>query len=259
MSSVLSALRRDAILEFLRNRNSATVAELSELCNVSEVTIRQDLNQLATEGLVVRTRGGALPAARANNEFTFGARVAMAADVKQRIGEAAASLVKAGDSVLIDASTTGLYVVRALLKRRDLSDMTIITNGLNTALELANRPDITTIVTGGALRMTSVSLIGSFAWDMLAKINATIGFFGARGVTVEQGLTDVNFQEANVKMKMIERCQEVVAITSASKFGEVSLVTFAPIDRVHRIITDDAAPADLLDQLRARGVTVTIA
>lgn len=259
MSSVLSALRRDAILEFLRTRNSATVSELSELCSVSEVTIRQDLNQMAVEGLIARTRGGALPAARANNEFTFGARVAMNADVKHRIGEVAAGLVRAGDSVLIDASTTGLYVVRALLRRRDLHDVTVITNGLNTAFELADRPDIATIVTGGLLRMTAVSLTGSFAWDMLAKINATIGFFGARGVTVEHGLTDVNLQEANVKTKMIERCQEVVAITDSSKFGEVSLVSFAAIDRVNRVITDANAPADALDQLRARGVTVTIA
>jgi len=137
--------------------------------------------------------------------------------------------------------------------------VTVITNGINTALELVNRPDITTIVTGGFLRMTAISLTGSFAWDMLAKINATKGFFGTRGLSVEQGLTDVNVQEANLKMKMIERCQEVIAVANGSKFGEVSLVSFAPIEKVQRLITDSSAPPKALEAVRARGVEVMIA
>ena len=259
VSAHLSILRKDKILEYLRTRSTASVTELSSLLDVSEVTVRQDLNTLAAEGFLARTRGGAMLSSRSTNEFTFGARVAINADVKQRIGEAGASLINPGDSIILDASTTGLYVVRALLTRRDLHDITIITNGIQTALELVNRPDITTILTGGQLRMTAVSLIGSVAWDMLAGINATIGFFGARGITVEHGLTDVHLQESNVKVKMIERCQQVVGLVDATKFGEVSLISFAPIDKVQRIITDTAAPADQVTDLRARGVNVLLA
>lgn len=259
VSAHLSFARKDRILEFLRSRNAASVSELSDMLDVSEVTVRQDLNQLASEGLLARTRGGALLSGRANNEFTFGARVAINADAKQRIGEMAAGLIKPGDSIILDASTTGLYVIRALLSRRDLHDLTIITNGIQTALELVNRPDITTILTGGQLRMSAVSLVGSVGWNMLAGINASIGFFGARGITVEQGLTDVHLQEANVKVKMIERCQVVVAIADATKFGEVSLISFAPIEKVNRLITDVSAPAEAVAELSARGVNVMLA
>lgn len=243
----------------MQKKQSASVGELSKLLKVSEVTIRQDLNRLAQAGLLTRTRGGAFLSDRANREFTFSARDRMNADVKQRIGEAGASLIVSGDSIIVDASSTALYVVRALLKRRDLHDVTVITNGINPALELVNRPDITTIVTGGFLRMTAISLTGSFAWDMLTKINASKGFFGARGISVEQGLTDVNVQEANLKMRMIERCQEVIAVADGSKFGEVSLVSFAPIEKVHRLITDSSAPPKALEAWRARGIKVMIA
>ncbi len=256
---MLPARRKDQILKFLQNKHSATVGELSKLCKVSAVTIRQDLNELASQGLLVRTRGGALSSDRANGEFTFAARERMNAATKQRIGEVGAGLIKSGDSVIVDASSTALYVVRALVRRRDLEDVTVITNGINTALELINRPDITTIVTGGFLRMTAISLTGSFAGDMLAKINAHKGFFGTRGISVEQGLTDVNVQEANLKMKMIERCQEVIALADGSKFGEVSLVSFTPIEKVRRLITDSSAPREVLETLRAKGVEVMIA
>ncbi len=259
MSAHLSILRKDKILEYLRTRSTASVTELSDLLDVSEVTVRQDLNTLASEGLLARTRGGAMLSNRSTNEFTFGARVAINAEVKQRIGEAAAALINPGDSIILDASTTGLYVVRALLARRDLHDLTIITNGIQTALELINRPDITTILTGGQLRMTAVSLVGSMAWDVLGRINATVGFFGARGVTLEHGLTDVHLQEANIKMKMMERCQQVVGLLDATKFGEVSLISFAPVDKIQRIITDAAAPADLVAGLREHGVTMDLA
>ncbi len=255
---MLPAARKEKIMALLQIKHNATVAELSRLCKVSEVTVRQDLNALASQGLLVRTRGGALSSDRANGEFTFAARERTNAETKQRIGAAGASLIKSGDSIIVDASSTALYVVRAVAKRHDLQDVTLITNGLHTALELANRPDITTIVTGGFLRMTAISLTGNFAWEMLAKINANKGFFGTRGISVAQGLTDVNVQEANLKMKMIERCQEVIAVADGSKFGEVSLVSFAPIEKVHCLITDSSAPHKALEALRAKGVEVMI-
>jgi DeoR family transcriptional regulator of aga operon len=255
---MLAAARKDKIMAFLQDRHTATVRELSRLCKVSAVTIRQDLGQLAGDGLVRRTRGGALLSDRANSEFTASARVRMNVTAKQRIGEVGAALVRPGDSLIVDASSTALYLVRALMRRRDLSDVTVVTNSLYTALELANRPDITTIVTGGFVRSAAVSLTGSFAWDMLAKINAHWGFFGARGISRAHGLTEVNVQEANLKIRMIERCQVVVALADGSKFGEVSLVSFAPLEKVQRIITDSSAPSKLVAEARALGVEVVI-
>jgi DeoR/GlpR family transcriptional regulator of sugar metabolism len=256
---MLPALRRENILRLLQNKQSATVEELSELYQVSEVTVRQDLNRLAEEGRLVRMRGGAWLPSRVSNEFPFAARDLMNADAKRRIGELAASLVTSGDSIIVDASTTALYVIRALLTRHDLHDLTIITNGIQAALELVGRPDITTVLTGGILRMTAVSMIGDIAVDMLGQINATLGFFGARGISVEHGLTDVNLQEAKVKMAMINRCQQVIAVADGSKFGEVSLISYAPVEHIQRIITDSAAPPDAVSDLRERGIDVWLA
>ena len=255
----MSVTRREKILGVLQTKHSATVGELSKACKVSTVTIRQDLNRMAQDGLLTRTRGGAMLTDRANRELNFSARDRLNADAKLRIGALAASLVNPGDSIILDASTTALYVVRAIMKRQDLHDLTIITNGIQTALELVNRQDITTILTGGILRMTSVSLVGAIGWEVLAKINANKGFFGTRGISIEAGLTDVNMLEANLKKAMVERCQEVIAVADASKFGEMSLVSFAPIDKVTRIITDSSAPQRVLDPLRERGVQVMLA
>lgn len=258
MAAILASMRKDKILSFLRDNSAATVAELSDLCDVSEVTIRQDLNALAGEGLLVRTRGGATLSNRAATDFTYTARLTTNAETKQRIGDSAAGLVQSGDSVLIDASTTGSYVARALAQRNDLEDLTVITNGVNVLAELAGRLDINTFLTGGHFRANSASLTGTFANEMLSRINATIGFFGVRGITLVQGLMDVSVQDADVKQKMIERCQEVVVVADSSKFGQVSVASFAPVDRVHRLITDEGAPLALIDDLRRRGLTVVV-
>lgn len=251
-------MRKDKILSFLRDNSSATVTELSELCDVSEVTIRQDLNTLAGEGMLVRTRGGATLSTRAATDYSYTARLAINAETKQRIGDMAASLVQSGDSVFVDASTTGVYVARALSQRHDLEDVTVVTNGVNVLAELAGRLDIHTFLSGGHFRASSASLTGTFANEMLGRINATIGFFGARGITLAQGLMDVNVQDADVKQKMIERCQEVVIVADSSKFGQVSVASFAALDRIQRLITDDGIPAPMLESLRLRGVDVMV-
>lgn len=258
MAAILASMRKDKILSFLRDNSSATVTELSELCDVSEVTIRQDLNALAVEGMLVRTRGGATLSTRSAADYSYTARLAINADTKQRIGDMAAGLVQSGDSVLVDASTTAIYVARALAQRHDLEDVTVITNGVNVLAELAGRLDIHTFLSGGHFRASSASLTGTFANEMLGRINATIGFFGARGITLAQGLMDVSVQDADVKQKMIERCQEVVIVADSSKFGQVSVASFAPLDRIQRLITDEGIPASMLESLRLRGVDVMV-
>jgi DeoR/GlpR family transcriptional regulator of sugar metabolism len=256
---MLSAGRRDRILESLQQRRTASVAELSVLCQVSEVTIRQDLKRLAQQGLLHRTRGGAILSTRADHELSFAARQQLNADQKRRIGEVAAGLIRSGDSVILDASTTALQVLKALKHRTGVRDVTVITNGIYTALELLDRPDITTILTGGTLRATANSLTGLTGQQMLSHINGLKGFLGAKGITMENGLTDANIQEVETKMAMVERCQEVTAVLDASKFGVVSLATFAPLAHLRRIITDRDAPAEAVAAFRSKGIEVLLA
>lgn len=259
MAAILAAVRRDKIMALLREQASATVNELSGLCDVSEVTIRQDLNQLSEEGLLIRTRGGALLATRNTKESSFAVRQDLNASAKQRIGELAAEMVDSGDTVFIDASSTGVSVARALAARPDLLDVTILTNGIYTAIELVGHRHLSTVVAGGHMDPIAASLTGSFAWKHLERVAVNIGFFGTRGFSLAYGVTELNIHEADVKQMMITRCRDVVIVTDSSKFDDVSLVTFAEIGDIQRLVTDDAAPADLLDELRERGIKVTLA
>lgn len=259
MAAILAAVRRDKILTFLQERASATVNELSGLCDVSEVTIRQDLNQLSDEGLLVRTRGGALLANRNAKESTFAVRQELNAAAKQRIGELAAEMVDSGDTVFIDSSSTGVSVARALAARRELLDVTVITNGLYAALELVGHRHFSTIVAGGHMDPKAASLTGSFAWKHLERVTANIGFFGTRGLSLAYGVTELNIHEADVKQMMVARCLDVVIVTDSSKFDDASLVTFAEVSNINHLVTDDAAPSEVLNELRERGITIVLA
>jgi DeoR family transcriptional regulator of aga operon/DeoR family fructose operon transcriptional repressor len=253
-----SADRRQRILGLVQERGEVLVAELSSLFGLSEVTIRADLTALARRGLVVRTHGGALVPERAPFELTFATREVSNVELKRRIGLAAAELVVDGQSIVLDASTTALQVARALRTRRRLRDVTVITNGVHTGLELLDVPGVTTILTGGQLRATAVSLTGGLAAELLAKVHASVGFFGAKGLTASAGLTDVNLQEVEMKAAMAAVCERVVALVDHTKLGQVGLATFAPLSQLALAITDDRADPTLVAELRKAGVEVQL-
>jgi DeoR/GlpR family transcriptional regulator of sugar metabolism len=250
--------RRQRILGLVQERGEVAVSQLSELFSVSTVTIRSDLGSLARRGLVQRTHGGGIVPERATPELTFATREVSNVDLKRRIGAAAAQLVNDGESIVLDASTTALQVARALRTRAGLRDVTVTTNGVHTALELLDAPGISTILTGGQVRATAVSLTGVLAADLLGKVHAGVGFFGARGLTVEQGLTDVNMQEVEMKAAMAARCALVVAVVDHTKLGQVGLVTFVPLSNVGLVITNAEADEQIVSDLRRAGVQVQL-
>jgi DeoR family transcriptional regulator of aga operon len=252
--------RQNQIIDILVEQQSVSVTELVALLNVSAVTIRTDLNQLADQGKLVRTHGGAmLVGEKTRQELTFATRQQLHAAQKECIGALAASLVQPLDSILLDASTTALAVGRVLKQRQDLTEVTIISTGVWTALEMLGTPHLNIMLAGGNLRNTTGSIIGSIAREVLSKINIHRAFLGAWGLTVTHGLTEANMQEVELKQFIIERCQEVIAVVDSSKFGQVALSTFAPLDKISRIVTDDGAPAEMVAEFRARGIEVLIA
>jgi DeoR/GlpR family transcriptional regulator of sugar metabolism len=248
------AERRQGIVNALAETGQMTVAELSNLFNVSEVTIRQDLTALNEQGLLLRTRGGAV-SSNAMPEFSYDVRQQQHSAEKARIGEAAASLLNYGDTVFLDASTTAQAMIPYL---RKFSELTVITNSIKIAIGLLDAGQIHVMLPGGNLRRTSISLVGQPQCNFMEDINIEIGFFGARGLAVPEGLTDVELNEVRMKQAMVQRCRRVVGLVDARKWGKIAAATFAPPDEITTIITDITAPADMVTAVREQGVEVIL-
>lgn len=253
------AFRLTEIMRILDEQERVTVQELSEMFDVSPVTVRNDLNTLAEQGKVQRVHGGAVVIRPLmNHEFSFATRQRLHADRKNKIGELAASLVNPMDFILIDASTTALAVGRALKNNAATSDVTVVTTGIWTAVELMSTPGLHVVVAGGSLRDTTGSLVGPLTRDFLKKLNIRRAFLGAWGVTPEEGFTDTNLLEVELKQMILELVDEGVIVADGSKFGEVGLAAFAQIENVSCVVTDTSAPAEMLDVIRAQGIEVLV-
>ncbi len=246
--------RRQAILAALEDAGQLSVADLCERFNVSEVTIRTDLRALNQQGLLQRTRGGTL-ASHVLPELSFGVRQQQRAQIKAWIGQAAADLVKPGDAIAIDASTTALAITPWL---RKLPELTVVTNSLKVAMSLLNAPHIQVIMPGGALRRESISLVGSGPEAFLNEYHVRLVFVGARGLTLDKGLTDVSLDEVMSKKAMIARGQQLIGLVDSYKWGQIATATFATLAQLDMLITDDSAPPDLVEGVRCTGVQVLV-
>lgn len=247
--------RRHDILDSVLRTGRASVTDLSQAFGVSEVTIRTDLQMLADQGLLVRTHGGAIPASRLSPELSLALRRQQQPLAKDHIGEAGAALIQHGDAVYLDTSSTALAIARHLTQHRHV---TVITNSIAIVQELADAPNLTVVVPGGRLRRETASLIGVDGLDFVRRFNIQKGFFGAHGITLDEGLTDVSVDEADVKQVLVGLCRQVVAVLDATKWGRVGLASFAALDQVDTVITDQSAPVDLVAQARAAGVDVLL-
>lgn len=248
--------RQEQIIALLEQEGRVSVADLSKRFGLSQVTIRTDLDALAAQGLLARTHGGAIAADRTDLELSFDVRRRLYSTQKQRIGTAAAALVEDGEAIALDASTTALAVATQIKGRHEL---TVITNGILIALELLDAQSITVLMPGGFLRRDSVSLVGTEGNDFIKGFNIQKGFFGAKGLTLEEGLSDVNNAEVAVKRDLVTHAKQVIAVVDSSKWARVGFVSFASIDQVDCVITDKGAPPDMVAVLQEAGVDVIIA
>jgi DeoR/GlpR family transcriptional regulator of sugar metabolism len=230
------------------------VAELAARFGVSQVTIRKDLLTLETNGRVLRAHGGALSPLRERPERGFDVRERLHRAEKHAIGTAAARLVEDGSSIALDASTTALYLARALKTRGGWNQLTVITNGLRIASELAGHPGITVAMPGGWVRWEALSLVGGLGGGVFDRVNIQTAFVGAAGFTLQSGLADATEEEAQIKRSMIAAAREIVAIVDHTKWGKTAFATFCPTEGISRIVTDERAPADLIQQLDGLGI-----
>lgn len=246
--------RRQEILRQVEQTGRVSVAELSQQLGVSEVTIRADLQALAGQNLIIRTHGGAIPAGT-NYELALALRRQRQVQEKSRIGQAAAALVLDGDAVFLDSSSTALAIVQHLKNHRHL---TIITNSLVIAQELQDTPSIRVVMSGGTFQRETASLIGVDGLELLRKFNIQKGFFGAHGLNLPEGLTDVSADEAEVKRALVHMCRQTIAVLDATKWGRVGLASFARPEQIQTAITDAHAPADLMAQVQAAGIEIVV-
>jgi DeoR/GlpR family transcriptional regulator of sugar metabolism len=246
----------DRVLELLETREAVTVAELARTFGVSEVTVRNDLGILAREGLVARIRGGARGLQRGQSEVAFDVRLRVQQNEKRAIARAAAAMVGDGEAVALDSSTTAFYIA---LELREKKELVVVTNGLRVASALADAPGVSVIVPGGVLRLAAMSLVGDFASGVLRTTRIGKGFFGARGISLERGLMDLNPEEVRIKREMAEVCERVVGILDHTKWRRTALLSFVAAERVDAIVTDADAPAELLEEWRNRDVEVVAA
>ncbi|MBV9573652.1 MAG: DeoR/GlpR transcriptional regulator [Acidobacteriales bacterium] len=252
---MLNEERRRAILTILHRDRRVLVAQLARHFHTSQVTIRKDLEILHVRGQVQRTHGGALLAREgALEDPTLREKEKLHRKEKLRIAAAAARLVREGQVVILDSGTTTTEIARAL---RHFQNLTIITNAVNIAAELASSP-VEVILTGGTVRKNSFSLVGPIAEETLRRLNADILFIGVDGFDVHFGISTPNINEANVNRVMMEVSKHAVAACDSSKFGHRSLSLIAGPAAIHHVITDRGIAKSDLKALKKAGIEVTL-
>jgi DeoR/GlpR family transcriptional regulator of sugar metabolism len=255
---VFAQERQDRIARFVEEHGRARVADLAIRFGVSAVTIRKDLLALESTQRLVRAHGGAIAIDRSRPELAFDIRERLQAEEKVRIGAAGAALVQDGESIVMDASTTALSVARQLKTRAGWSQLTIITNGLRIAFELAGHPGITVLMLGGRVRWEAMSVVGQLGDGLFDRINVQKAFLGAAGFTLESGLADATEEEAQIKRSMVSAAREVIAIVDHTKWERAAFATFCPTASVGMVLTDAAAPAGMVAQLLGRAIDVRL-
>jgi DeoR family transcriptional regulator, aga operon transcriptional repressor len=247
--------RRQHILSLVQNQGRVVVGELSRDLGISQITIRKDLEYLQLKGLVRRTHGGALRVqSSALFDPTLQEKQKQHLQEKQRIAAAAAKMVEEGQCVMLDSGTTTTAIGHEL---RRFSQLTVITNAMNIAAELAST-NLEVVLIGGILRKNSLSLVGPLAEDVLKEMHADILFLGVDGFDPEAGLTTPNFLESRVNRAMVRAARRVVAVCDSTKFSRRSLSRIVPPDSIHCVITDRGINRETEAALRAQNLEVIV-
>ncbi len=253
--TLIPAERRKRIRDYLAAHQVAHNAALSELLEVSEATVRRDLEWLEGEGLVERTHGGAALSQRLPTEPDYANSAQTRPVEKRAIGAVAAALVKDGETIFVNSGSTTSQVIRHIRA----ANVTVITNNVSAAVE-ARRADFELILLGGAFRPRANSVAGRFALEMLRQVLAAKAFIGVDGLSLKYGFTTPTSDEAEIARLMIERTRgEVIVVADHSKWGVVSDFEIAPLERAQTLVTDAGFDPDVRAELAAHKLDVVIA
>lgn len=248
-------LRRAKILELLRENGSTRVRELSKLFDVTEPTIRQDLETLEKTGAIKRQHGGAY----INNYSTFAAQLSLEhrehMNEKRAIGEKAASFVKSGDNIIIDSGSTLTEMARFLGNRKNLS---IVTTALNITLLLAEEPSNNIILTGGEFKAPTLSLTGNKAAAIFENLYVEKLFLATGGFSLQAGLTYPGFSDLHLKRAMIDSAKTVYLLVDSSKLEKVLFASLGSQSKIDFLLTDKNADPEYIKQIEDIGIKVLV-
>lgn len=232
---MLAIERRREILSRLNSSGKVLVAELAKDFGVTEETIRRDLEKLDAEGLAAKTYGGAVAKHNSAIDLPYNVREGVNVTQKQIIAELSSSLIKDGDRLMIDSSSTALYVLKKL---RDKKNLTIITNSVKILIELADKSDWTILSTGGTLKKGALSLGGSSAEKMIKSYHVDTVILSCKGLDTDLGATDSNEGDSLIKQAMISSAERKVLALDGEKFDKKSFVSVCSLNDIDTIVTN---------------------
>ncbi len=251
--------RRKKILELLEKEGQVSTIRLEERLGVTGATIRSDLRDLDREGAIVRFHGGAALAdqSRLNSpNENYMRRSVMHVSEKMAIGKEAAKLVSEGETIFIDASSTTFYMIPYI---NHLENLTIVTNGIHTAMEIQRYSNFKTVLVGGVLRPHSGAIEGLLCEDMLRRISGDSYFVSGNGFSLASGLTGNNFYELELKRRFSDKCKRRIALLDSSKLCNNSTSTFIPSEQLDVLITDSGILPDQVRRIREAGIEIIVA
>ncbi|GAA3075065.1 DeoR/GlpR family transcriptional regulator of sugar metabolism [Streptomyces olivoverticillatus] len=260
--NLLAEQRRALILDEVRRRGGVRVNELTRRLNVSDMTVRRDLDALARQGVVAKVHGGAVPVAEATtHEPGFEAKSALELESKEDIARAAAKMASPGSAIALAGGTTAYALAQQLL---DVPDLTVVTNSVRvaeafhtaqrpvTASGPAVRPGAATVVLTGGVRTPSDTLVGPVADAAIRSLHFDVLFIGVHGISVEAGLSTPNLAEAETNRHFVRSARRVVVLADHTKWGTVGLSSFATLDEVDALVTDAGLSAGARAEIAER-------
>ncbi|MEE1350639.1 MAG: DeoR/GlpR family DNA-binding transcription regulator [Clostridia bacterium] len=251
---MLAVERRTQIEHIITDAKSVMVIDLAKQFDVTPETIRGDLLKLEKQGILVRTYGGATLAGASGSELGFKERDTVNSDVKQKIGKRAAELIRNGETIFLDASTSALYLARNI---KDKKGLTVITNAACVLTELADCDNIRLICTGGQYSQKNMSYSGRYAEKMIRQnFAANKFFFSCRGVTLSRGLVDSTEDEAELKKAMLERSESAIFLCDHYKLGKMGIPVIGELNCLDKFITDVRLDSEWSEALEEEDVSI---
>jgi len=251
--------RRELIIKEIADTQMVRVSELSERFDISEVSIRRDLDRLEQLGLLKRVHGGAVAMPHVALGHSHAAKVRSHIEEKERIGRAAARMIGEGDRLIFDSGTTVLQVAHSVSgDLLESGNLTVITASLPIVRKLGSWKGVHFILLGGIYLPEYEVVVGPQTIGSLKGLHADKIFLGTDGLTFSHGVTTANLLEAEVDQAMVEAASEIIVVADSSKIGVIGLTTIMPLEQISRLITDVGAPAEFVAELRERGVDVLL-